>query len=37
MKVTESASKYSDLEKMSVEEILEGINHEDTRVPTAVS
>ena len=36
MKVTESASKYSDLEKMSVEEILEGINREDTSVPTAV-
>ena len=36
MKVTKSASKYSDLEKMSVEEILEGINREDTSVPTAV-
>ncbi len=36
MKVTESPSKYSDLEKMSVRDILEGINAEDCGVPAAV-
>lgn len=36
MKVTESASHYTDLEKMSVRDILEGINIEDNTVPAAV-
>lgn len=36
MKVTESASHYTDLEKMSVRDILEGINNEDNTVPAAV-
>lgn len=36
MKVTESSSRYSDLDKMSVRELLEGINREDCSVPIAV-
>lgn len=36
MKVTESSSKYSSLEKMSVRELLENINREDATVPLAV-
>ncbi len=34
--VTESTSKYNDLEKMSVGEILRNINQEDKTVPLAV-
>lgn len=33
---TESSSRYNDLEKMSFNEILEGINQEDHEVPRAV-
>ncbi|MGC4103349.1 N-acetylmuramic acid 6-phosphate etherase [Ferruginibacter sp.] len=36
-KITESASKYRHLEKMSVQELLENINKEDAVVPGAVS
>ncbi len=36
VKVTESSSKYSDLDKMSTRSILEGINAEDCGVPSAV-
>ena len=36
MKITESASLYDDLEKMSVKEILSGINNEDAKVHLAV-
>jgi len=35
-KTTEQASKYQHLEKMSVIELLENINHEDKTVPLAV-
>ena len=35
-KVTEQSSKYNDLEKMSVAEILTNINKEDLTVPQAV-
>ncbi len=37
MKVTESPSLYDDLEKMSIHEILEGINREDSKVHIAVN
>ncbi len=37
MKVTESPSLYNNLEKMSVREILEGINQEDSKVHLAVA
>ncbi|HLI92243.1 MAG TPA: N-acetylmuramic acid 6-phosphate etherase [Puia sp.] len=36
-KVTEEESRYHDLEKMSVHEILEAINREDKSVPDAVA
>lgn len=36
-RVTEQASRYRHLEKMSVQEILSNINQEDTTVPQAVS
>jgi len=36
MKITESPSLYNDLEHMSVHEILEGINREDSKVHVAV-
>ena len=36
MSVTESASAYNDLEKMSVRELLVNINQEDKTVPMAV-
>jgi len=36
MKVTESPSLYNDLDKMTIREILEGINHEDRKVHLAV-
>lgn len=36
-KITEQSSKYNDLEKMSVEEILFNINQEDITVPHAVN
>jgi len=36
MSTTESSSKYNDLEKMSVGEILRNINNEDKTVPLAV-
>lgn len=36
IKVTESASKYNDLEKMSVKELLTNINKEDKTVPNAI-
>ena len=36
IKVTEQASKYNDLEKMSVQELLNNINKEDSTVPEAV-
>lgn len=35
-KITESSSSYSDLEKMSVRELLTNINKEDQRVPLAI-
>jgi N-acetylmuramic acid 6-phosphate etherase len=37
MNITESSSNYSDLEKMSVRELLEGIHNEDKRVLPAVA
>jgi len=36
IKVTEQESKYQDIDKMSVPEILRGINNEDKTVPQAV-
>lgn len=36
MNPTESASKYNDLEKMSVKSLLEGMNNEDKLVPKAI-
>ena len=36
IKITEQTSKYSDLEKMSVSELLSNINNEDKTVPEAV-
>lgn len=36
MKITESASNFNNLEKMSVRELLENINKEDRTVPEAV-
>ncbi|MFN3316946.1 MAG: N-acetylmuramic acid 6-phosphate etherase, partial [Raineya sp.] len=36
MNFTESSSKYDNLEKKSILEILEGINAEDKTVPFAV-
>lgn len=36
MSVTESASTYNDLEKMSVRELLVNINQEDKSVPLAI-
>ena len=36
MKITESNSNYSDLDKMSIGELLAGINNEDKSVPFAV-
>ena len=35
-RITEQESKYNDIDKMSVMEILEGINTEDKIVPQAV-
>jgi N-acetylmuramic acid 6-phosphate etherase len=35
-KITESSSRYNDLEKMSVRELLTNINHEDKTVPLAI-
>lgn len=35
-KITESKSHYDNLEKMSISELLKGINHEDKTVPMAV-
>ena len=37
MSITESSSKYDNLEKMSVRELLENINQEDNTVPHAVA
>ena len=37
MKITESDSKYNDLEKMSFRELLENINFEDHGVPKAIN
>lgn len=37
MKVTESPSLYNDLENMSIQEILDGINQEDSKVHIAVA
>lgn len=37
MSTTESASKYDNLEKMSIQSLLEGINKEDNEVPKAIS
>ncbi|MDX9880778.1 MAG: N-acetylmuramic acid 6-phosphate etherase [Prolixibacteraceae bacterium] len=37
MKITELPSLYNDLEKMSIQEILEGINREDSKVHVAVN
>ena len=37
MKVTESSSRYIDLQDMSTRELLENINKEDSTVPAAVS
>ena len=36
MSITESSSQYNHLEKMSVRELLVGINHEDKTIPQAV-
>ncbi|NPA42491.1 MAG: N-acetylmuramic acid 6-phosphate etherase, partial [Chlorobi bacterium] len=36
-KITEKESKYHDLEKMSIRELLENINKEDQTVPFAVA
>ena len=36
MKITEQPSNYNSLDTMSTEELLEGINNEDCRVPEAV-
>ena len=36
IRVTEQASNYRHLEKMSIEEILENINKEDKAVPYAI-
>ncbi|PTT01922.1 N-acetylmuramic acid 6-phosphate etherase [Pedobacter sp. HMWF019] len=36
IRVTEQESRYNDIDKMSVLEILKGINHEDKSVPSAV-
>src|SRR3569833_4005523 len=36
VKVTEEQSRYHDLEKMSIQEILTSINREDKSVPEAV-
>jgi len=36
MNYTESASKYNDLEKMTIRELLSGLNHEDQSVALAV-
>ncbi len=36
MKITETSSKYPDLDKMSLRQILEGINAEDRSVPAVV-
>ena len=36
IKVTEQSSRYNDLEKMSIQEILTNINQEDKTVPDAV-
>lgn len=36
MSITESSSNYRDLEQMSVQKLLETINHEDQSVPVAV-
>lgn len=36
MKITESSSLYDNLDKMSVEEILKGINNEDAKIHVAV-
>lgn len=35
-RITESSSKYNDIEKMSTEEILKSINQEDKEVPQAI-
>lgn len=37
MSTTESSSNYKDLDKMSVKELLKGINEEDQNVPTAIN
>ena len=34
--ITESSSVYDDLDKMSIHEILSGMNREDKKVPLAV-
>ena len=36
MKITEQSSNYSNLDKMSVRELLEGMNNEDKNVPYAI-
>ena len=36
MNITESASNYNNLEKMSVRELLEGIHNEDKKVLPAI-
>ena len=37
MSITESSSKYDNLERMSIKELLENINREDMTVPHAVA
>ena len=37
MKTTEQSSLYSGLDAMSTEELLRGINAEDSKVPVAVA
>ena len=36
MKITEQPSNYNSLDTMSTDELLEGINNEDCRVPEVV-
>ena len=37
MSITESSSSYQNLEKLTLSEVLEGINKEDQKVALAVS
>ncbi len=37
MKITEAPSKFQDIDKMSVVEVLSNINKEDSSIPAAVA